>query len=117
MVAHRWVHGCHSVRAAARYEAALARAYHGTSADQGRCCRAGQQDRTYGLGHDGTRRTLQGAAIALGSGIESRSRASANWRGHDDVMQIRSFRGSGEPAWVIALRVRENDWDPIRAEH
>jgi hypothetical protein len=34
----------------------------------------------------------------------SRSRsASTNWRGHDDVMQIRSFRGSGEPAWVIAL--------------
>ena len=26
-----------------------------------------------------------------------------NWRGHDDVMQIRSIRGSGEPAWVIAL--------------
>src|SRR5205085_8767434 len=24
-------------------------------------------------------------------------------RGHDDVMQIRSFRGSGEPAWVNAL--------------
>jgi hypothetical protein len=26
-----------------------------------------------------------------------------NWRGHDDVMQIRSIRGSGEPVWVIAL--------------
>ena len=25
-----------------------------------------------------------------------------NWRGHDDVMQKRSFRGSGEPAWVSA---------------
>src|SRR5215470_12082427 len=25
-----------------------------------------------------------------------------NWRGHDDVMQTRSTRGSGEPAWVIA---------------
>jgi len=97
-------HGCHSIRAAARYETALARAYHGTSADQGRCCRAGQQDRTYGVGHDGTRRTLQGAEIALGSSIaKSRSRASMNWRGHDDVMQIRSIRGSGEPAWVIAL--------------
>jgi hypothetical protein len=77
--------------------------YHGTPANQGRCCRSGQQDRTYGLGHDGTRRTLQGAKINLGSGIaKSRSRASTNWRGHDDVMQIRSFRGSGEPAWVIA---------------
>jgi hypothetical protein len=104
MVAHCWIYGCHSIRAAARYETALARAYHGTSADQGRCCRAGQQDRTYGVGHDGTRRTLQRAEITLGSRIaESRSRASPNWRGHDDVMQIRSFRGSGEPAWVIAL--------------
>jgi hypothetical protein len=25
-----------------------------------------------------------------------------NWRGHDDVMQARSIRGSGEPVWVIA---------------
>src|SRR6516162_3471543 len=25
-----------------------------------------------------------------------------NWRGHDDVMQTRSIRGSGEPAWVNA---------------
>src|SRR5215510_14288871 len=25
-----------------------------------------------------------------------------NWRGHDDVMQTRSFRGSGEPARVNA---------------
>ena len=66
---HRWSYGCHSIRAAARYETALARAYHGTSADQGRCCRAGQQDRTYGVGHDGTRRTLQRADITLGSRI------------------------------------------------
>jgi hypothetical protein len=29
--------------------------------------------------------------------------ASTDWRGHDDVMQIRSFRGSGEPVWVNAL--------------
>ena len=26
-----------------------------------------------------------------------------NWRGHDDVMQTRLIRGSGEPVWVIAL--------------
>src|SRR6516162_6136649 len=25
-----------------------------------------------------------------------------NWQGHNDVMQTRSIRGSGEPAWVIA---------------
>src|SRR5260370_13253554 len=27
---------------------------------------------------------------------------NTNWRGHDDVMQIRSFRESGEPVWVNA---------------
>src|SRR6266550_3905200 len=26
-----------------------------------------------------------------------------DWRGHDDVMQIRLFRGLGEPVWVNAL--------------
>src|SRR5215813_11566135 len=26
-----------------------------------------------------------------------------NWRGHDDVMQTRSIRASGELVWVIAL--------------
>src|SRR6516162_4312170 len=25
-----------------------------------------------------------------------------NWRGHDDVMQTRLIRGSGEPVWVNA---------------
>src|SRR5262249_38572198 len=33
----------------------------------------------------------------------SRSIGNTNWRGHDDVMQKRSFRGSGEPVWVSAL--------------
>jgi transposase len=28
---------------------------------------------------------------------------TTSWRGLDDVMQIRSFRGAGEPVWVIAL--------------
>ena len=32
-----------------------------------------------------------------------RSFGNINWRGHDDVMQKRSFRGSGEPVWVSAL--------------
>ena len=32
----------------------------------GRSCRARQQNRTHGLGDDGTRRTLQGAKIAAG---------------------------------------------------
>src|SRR5262249_22704049 len=32
----------------------------------------------------------------------SRSIGNTNWRRHDDVMQTRSIRGSGEPVWVIA---------------
>ena len=40
---------------------------------------------------------------APGGGIaDTGQKASTNWRGHDDVMQIRSFRGSGEPVWVNA---------------
>ena len=37
-----------------------------------------------------------------GIAVNGRQKATTNWRGHDDVMQIRSFRGSGEPAWVNA---------------
>src|SRR5499426_2317346 len=71
------------------------------------------------------RRPIKVAAVALANkiarmawammvrGERSRSRSccrrlscrtgkSRNWRGHNDVMQTRSFRGSGEPAWVIA---------------
>src|ERR1700732_807881 len=37
------------------------------------------------------------------SGVDNRElKVGTNWRGHDDVMQTRSFRGSGEPAWVSA---------------
>src|SRR5580704_11441964 len=96
--------GCHPIRASARHEAALARAYHEPPANQSRCRRAGQQDRTYCLGHDGARGAVQGTEITAGSDLADRKqKASTNWRGHDDVMQIRSFRGSGEPARVIAL--------------
>ena len=83
---------------------ALARAYHEPPANQSRCRRAGQQDRTYCLGHDGARGAVQGTEITAGSDLADRKqKASTNWRGHDDVMQIRSLRGSGEPARVIAL--------------
>jgi hypothetical protein len=34
--------------------------------------------------------------------IDAAEIGNTNWRGHDDVMQIRSFRGLGEPAWVDA---------------
>jgi hypothetical protein len=40
------------------------------------------------------------------------------WRGHDDIMQIRSFWGSGEPVWVNALLLSARDClgpDPRRA--
>src|ERR1700751_2676721 len=56
------------------------------------------------LGHDGARGAVQGTEITAGSDLaDGKQKASTNWRGHDDVMQIRSFRGSGEPARVIAL--------------
>ena len=57
-----------------------------------------------GLGHHRPRRHIQGAeAIAGGVTAASRKIGNTHWRGHDDVMQIRSFRGSGEPVWVSAL--------------
>jgi hypothetical protein len=97
--------GCSSLALCAptRHEAALARSSDGPSADQGRCRCTCQQDRTHGLGHDGARRTVQGAEVAAGGiGVSSRQKVIGNWQGHNDVMQTRSFRGSGEPAWVIA---------------
>src|SRR6516165_3140675 len=46
---------------------------------------------------------IQGGERTAGSGIDGMElKVLTNWRGHDDVMQIRSIRGSGEPAWVIA---------------
>jgi hypothetical protein len=51
--------------------------------------------------HDGARRALQGTEVAAG-GVAVNGRVIRNWRGHDDVMQTRSFRGSGEPARVNA---------------
>src|SRR5215470_12130296 len=37
------------------------------------------------------------------SGIDDMElKVLTNWRGHDDVMQTRSIRGSGKPAWVNA---------------
>jgi hypothetical protein len=41
-------------------------------------------------------------------------KSSTNWRGHDDVIQIRSFRGSGEPARSSHHRKRAMDWDDPR---
>ena len=83
--------------------AAVARAVDGAPTNNGCCGRAGQQDCAHGLGHHGPWREIQGAD-AVDGGITDASRwiGITNWRGHDDVMQIRSFRGSGEPVWVIA---------------
>src|SRR6266851_4157112 len=61
----------------------------GPSADQGRCRCTCQQNRAHGLGHDGARRAVQGAEVAA-DGVAVIIR---NWRGHNDVMQTRSFRG------------------------
>jgi hypothetical protein len=55
------------------------------------------------LGHHGPGREIQGAeAIAGGMRQVSSLIGNTNWRGHDDVVQIRLFRGLGEPAWVNA---------------
>jgi hypothetical protein len=41
-------------------------------------------------------------------------KSSTNWRGHDDVIQIRWFRGSGEPARSSHHLKRAMDWDDPR---
>ena len=99
MAACRRRYGRHSLRPTARNETTLAHTNNGSPTSKGVAAVApfAKQDRTDGLGD------LWFAA----SGTENRSccwrREYTNWRGHDDVMQIRSFRGLGEPAWVIAL--------------
>src|SRR5262249_43722040 len=87
--------------ATARYETPLARSPDGTPADQSRRCRARQQDRPHGLGHDGTRRAVQGAEVVADGSINCRQRPGTyiELARADDVMQIGSFRGSGERAW------------------
>ena len=70
---------------------------------------------TRGVGHDGTRRVLRGAEVvargllsAAGKVIEL---ARAQRRNADTV--VRRIRG----ARSMHLRMRELDWDLIRAEH
>ena len=47
-------------------------------------------------GHHGSRRQIQGAKAVDGGMTDARRWiGNTNWRGHDDVMQIRSFRGIG----------------------
>jgi hypothetical protein len=46
----------------------------------------------------------QGGEVTADSGTDDMElKLLTNWRGHADVMQTRSIRGSGEPVWVIAL--------------
>ena len=66
MAARRRGHGCDPICTEARHEASLARASHGPPANQGCCRRASQQDRTHGLGHDGTWGALRRTEIAAG---------------------------------------------------
>ncbi len=111
-------HGRYPICAPAWHKAALACAYYGASADHGGCRRTGQQDRTDGLGHDGcTVSGLKSRDCFRRRHRQSELTGSRNWRVHDDVMQIRSFRGLGEPAWVIAFtNARERlGPDPRRA--
>jgi hypothetical protein len=73
-------------------------------------------------------RTIDGAPTGQGGGGCARQQDRTdglrqqmdwhlNWRGHDNAMQIWSFRGLGQPAWVALLKVRVNARGPIRAEH
>ena len=61
-----------------------------------------QQDCADGVSHHGPRREIQGAETVAGGMSTPTDIGNTNWRGHDDVMQLRLFRGSGEPAWVNA---------------
>ncbi len=102
MASRRRRHGRDPLRAKARHEeAAVVRAIDGAPTDKSGCCRLGQQNGTDRVGHHDPRREIQGARAAAGS--LRQPIGNTNWQGHDDVMQIRSFRGSGEPVWVIAL--------------
>ena len=85
-------------------EPTVARTINGAPTGQGSGGRASpQQNRADGLGHHSSRRRDPRGTEIVDGGIRDASEDSnTNWRGHDDVMQIRSFRGSGEPAWVTA---------------
>jgi len=79
------------------------RAVDGASTDEGRSGRARQQDCSHRLGHHDPRREIPSTEAVAGSVRDaSRRIGNTHWRGHDDVMQTRSFRGSGEPVWVSA---------------
>ncbi len=105
MVAGRRRDGRYPLRAETRdEEPAMARPVDGTPADEGGGRRARQQDCADSLGHHGPRREIQRAEAIAGRVRDATGQiGNTNWRGHDDVMQIRSFRGSGEPVWVNAL--------------
>ena len=92
------------LRTKARHaEAAMAWTVDGAPPNQAGGRRTGKQDCADGLGHHRPRRSIQGAE-AIAGGLKSPAETgNTYWRGHDDVMQIRSFRGSGEPVWVSAL--------------
>jgi hypothetical protein len=61
---------------------------------------------------------IQGGEVTADGGTDDMElKVLTNWRGHDDVMQTRSFRGSGEPARVIASFNACLRLGPVRAEH
>ena len=78
-------------------EAAMARTIDGAPTDEGGGRRTRKQDCADGLGDHDPPRQIQGAEA-----VTSCMRAviswigNTNWRGQDDVMQIRSFRGIGK---------------------
>jgi len=91
--AHSAASRCH--RVVALKQTTLRGAVHGRSYhDWSRYCE---------VGISGSRRAQSRSRNQDCCQQQDRPRASTNWQGHDDVMQIRSFRGSGEPVWVNAL--------------
>lgn len=56
--------------------------------------------------------------LLLAAGDTPAEIGNINWRGHDDVMQIRCSGDRESPHGSSHFQVRANDWeDPIRAEH
>ena len=54
--------------------------------------RCARQQCADGLGHHGPRREIQGAETVAGGMSTPTDIDNTNWRGHDDVMQLRLFR-------------------------
>ena len=102
MAARRRSYGCHPICATARYQEGSGSRV-SWNAGRSRSLPSHWPTRcTHGLGHDGARERYKEPRLLPWRHSRQRTETLTNWRGHDDVMQTRSFRGSGAPAWVSA---------------